>query len=326
ASSFRDQRKLDDLVNVTMMSALLCDIGQSKMKMPEGMGLSVEEYDYVKNHPLMSYMMLAHEPEIDPRVKRNVLCHHRPLRGSADAHTNNYPDYKSLIRKLSALEEKYRADPQRVNVANDIREQLSLLKADIPYDEDANILAVASEFASLTSKVPWRDAYSTDEAVRIMINNSYFTYSDRIVREFLDHVVMSLNENRKIIQEGDYIVVAAKGSGKTFFEVCLVTAANRYQSRPGIDRIATIYPEMGRSPKLKFLNFNLDKLRPDPRYAHYELDKDDSRHIVYYIHPSHDAKMYEKLVELTRGRPRRAGDTFIPPGQAAEATTSSESG
>ena len=136
----------------------------------------------------------------------------------------------------------------------------------------------------------------------MIINNSFFTYTDRIVREFLDHVAMSMNDNQKILKEGDFIIVAARGTGQTYFEVCIITSVGRYQSKPGIDRIATIYPEIGRSPKWTFLDFNIDKLRPDPRYAHYELAKDDSRHIIFVVRPNMNEALYERLVELTAGR------------------------
>ena len=303
ATTFRDKQKMQDMVNVLMMSALLCDIGYSKMKMPTSASLTAAEMDYVRNHPLMSYMMLAHERTIDPRVKRNILCHHRPLRN--DSQTNNYPPLKGLLAKLVLMEQKYRDDPSKAAVAQDVREQIAMLKTDLPFDEDANIVAIASEFASLTSKTAWRPAHSVERAIRMIINNSFFTYSDRILREFLDHVSMSLNDNQKVLGEGDFIIVAARdSSGKPFFEVCQITAANRYQSKPGIDRFATIYPEVISSPKLHFGSFNLERLRPDPRYAHFELSKDDSRHIVYAVDPEHDPKLFERLTQLTANRKR----------------------
>lgn len=300
AASARDQSRMMDLVMVTMMSSLLCDIGYTRMQIPEKLGLNAKEYAYIQNHSLMSYLMLAHDASLDPRIKRNILVHHRPVKDHP--HSNNFPTYKVLISKLRQLGEKYAQDPSRANIARDIQTQINLLEQDPPYDEDANILAIASEFASLTSKVPWREAFSAERAIRMIVNNSYFTYSDRILREFLDYVSMSLNNNQRILNEGDYIIVSARGTGKTYFEVCQITASSRYQSRPGIDRFATIYPDIGRAPRVLFTNFNLDKLKPDPRYAHYELSKDDTRHIVYAVDPAYDETLYDKLVELTLGR------------------------
>lgn len=304
AQTSREQAQMQDMVSVLMNSALLCDVGYSRMDMPEGPTLTDKEMSYIRNHPLMSYLMVAHEPSIDPRVKFNILCHHRPLREGSIG--NNYPDQKSLVAKLTALEEKYRDEPGRQTVADDIREQLKMFKKDIPYHEDANILALASEFASLTSKTPWRPAFEASRAVRMIVNNSLFTYTDRIVREFLDYVSISLCDNRMILSEGDFIVAASRGhDNRTFFEVCQITAANRYQSRPGVDRFATIYPELERSPKMRFAGFNMERLKPDPRYAHYELAKDDSRHIVYAVDPEYDTELFEALLKLVEGRRKR---------------------
>lgn len=306
ATGARDRARLQEAANVTMMSALLCDIGYSRMTMPEHDGLSDNEMNYIRNHPIMSYLMIAHERSIDPRVKRNILAHHRPMKAGTPG--NNYPSLKSITTRLTALKEKYSEDATRKHIADDIDMQLKLLMRDLPYDEDAAILAVASEFASLTSRVPWRDAFTPRRAVQMLVNNSYFTYPDRILREFLDYVSISLCNNEKILKEGDFIIVAARsGSGKTFFEVGQITNATRFQSKPGMDRFATIYPEIGKSPKYKFLKFPLDGLKADPRKAHYELSKDDSRHIVYAVDPTYDPDLYEELFKLTRSSRTPAG-------------------
>ncbi|MBI3394850.1 MAG: c-di-GMP phosphodiesterase, partial [Spirochaetia bacterium] len=143
--------------------------------------------------------------------------------------SNNYPELKSLLSKLQTLEDKYKENPQHHVIARDIKDQILSLKQDLPYDEDANILAIASEFASLTSDVPWRGAFTAERAVRMIINNSYFTYPARAVREFLDHAAISLCDNQKILNEGDYIVIAARSAdGKMYFEVAKITRSDRY--------------------------------------------------------------------------------------------------
>ena len=62
-----------------MMSSLFCDIGLSKMDIPRGKGISLKQLEYIKQHPLISYLMLAHL-NMDPKIKRNILAQHRPLR------------------------------------------------------------------------------------------------------------------------------------------------------------------------------------------------------------------------------------------------------
>ncbi|MBX7057949.1 MAG: hypothetical protein K1X75_07770 [Leptospirales bacterium] len=307
AQSLRDQQRIADQVNVLMMSALLCDIGYGRMQMPADASLSDAQMEYIRNHPMMSYLMLAHEPSIDPRVKRNILCHHRPMRTGAAG--NNYPNMKLLLGKLNSLEERYRTEPGKDHIAADVRKQLQLLKTDLAYDEDANVLALASEFASLTSKTSWRDAFSPRRAVQMIVNNSFFTYTDRIVREFLDHVAMSLCDNERIITEGDFVIVASRGSdGRPFFEVCQIDAASRYQSKPQVSRFATIQPEIARTPRMCFVRFDLDHLRPDPRFAKFDLLRDDSRHIVYAVDAHYDEEMHRRFTELTAGRRRGAVD------------------
>lgn len=301
AQTHKERDRMNEMVNILMMSTMLCDIGYFRMKMPVTPNLTPEQMEYIKNHPLMSYIMLAYEKSIDERIKFNILTHHHPLKEGKE--NNNYPTGKQLISKLNTLQEKYQADLSKRKIAESMREQIRLLSADLPYNEDANIIALSSEFASLTTKTAWREAFPPLRAVRMIINNSHFTYTPRIIREFLDYVAISLCDNQKILNEGDFIIVAARTfEGKTYFEVCQITEINRHQSRPGIDRLATIFPEIDQKPRIRFCDFNLTSLKPDPRHAHYELAMDDSRHIVYCVDPEHDQQLYEELTKLVAGR------------------------
>lgn len=299
AQSHGDRIKIQEMITITMTSALLCDIGYTKMKMPVTTPLTTEQMQYIHNHPLMSYLMVAHEPSLDTKVKRNILMHHRPLREGVVG--NNYPETRPLITKLTALEEKYGATAGHDAIAKDVREQLAMLKTDIPYDEDANILAIASEFASLTSKTAWRDAFEADRAVRMIINNSFFTHTPRIIREFLDHVAISLCDNTKILNEGDFIVLAAKSpDGKSHFEVCRIVRSDRYQSKPEVARFGTIQPIFDKVPKLRLTGFQIDTMKDDPRRAKYDLVRDDSRQIVYAIDPLYDTELYDRVSKMVK--------------------------
>jgi len=307
AVGMRERERMSDLVNVTMLSALFCDVGTARMRMPTGTPLSEEEMKYVRNHPLMSYLTLAHQEEIDPRVKRNVLVHHRPMRQGLPG--NNYPDIKTLLSKLGQLAESYKGEYSKAAVVTDLNRQIAALKNDLPYDEDANIIALASEFASLTSEAVWRPAFSAERAVRMIINNSYFTYADRGIREFLDHTAISLCDNKKILTEGDFAILASRTvEGKNYFEACQITQASRFQSRPGVDRIAEITPVLRQSPRIEFAGWQLDTIRPDKRFAHFELAQDDTRRIVYAVDPLHDPELFERLTSLVAGRKRTAAD------------------
>ena len=222
---------------------------------------------------------------------------------------NNYPESRSLLKKLRDLHEIYVNDPARQSLAADIAQQIEMLSTDVPYEEDLNILALASEFASLTSETAWRPAFPPAKAVRMIINNAYFTYTDRILREFLDYVAISMCDNQKILHEGDFLVVAARGRDeKTYFEVCHITNSTRYQSKPGIDRIGTVNPIIEKSPKWRLAGFDLDTFRGDPRMAHYEMAKDDTRHIVYAPDPDapRDQAMLKIFEEQLRSRRSRS--------------------
>lgn len=301
AQSYKEDGTFYAKVNHLMMSALLCDIGYSKMEIPNRVISDLKEWNYIKSHPLLSYLLVAHEPAIHPEVKRNILNHHRPMR--YDQNTNNYPSKEYLIKKLEELLVKFSSDSKKKEIVNDIQKQIRFLKQDIPFDEDASILCIASEFASLTSKVPWRDMLSSVRAVQMIINNSYFTYPERIIREFLDHTAISLCDNKKVLREGDFVIMACiSSSGKIYFEAGQITHTNRYQSRPGVDRIATVKPIIKTTPKLQISGFDLNAIEVDKRFAHFELLQDDSRRIIYVVNPDYDEQIYTEFYRIIKGR------------------------
>lgn len=289
-----------DVKNATsdlMMSALFCDIGYFKMQHPSGKNLDLKQMNYIRNHPILSYLMVIHDLSLGPRVKYNILNHHRPH--NTDSEVNNYPSNRALVEQLAALREKFSKDVERRPVFDDIERQIELFKHDEIYKEDANILAVSSEFASLTSDTEWRKAFSPRRAVQMIINNSYFTYPVRIVREFLDYVSLSLCNNERIMRQGDYIIVSSiSTSRRVYFELCRIDDIGRFQSRPFIERIGTVDMQRVSDPKLRFDGFAVSSLRKDPRKAHYDLSNDDTKNIVYTIDPEHDSALYHEIAVL----------------------------
>ncbi|MCS7205428.1 MAG: hypothetical protein NZ853_07010 [Leptospiraceae bacterium] len=304
AQGYRDDGTFYQRVNHLMMSALLCDVGYQKMVIPKDSTLSEKDMNYLRTHPLLSYILIAHEQSISHQVKRNILYHHRPMR--YDPGTNNYPSKSFLVQELKKIYERFKFDLNKKPLLDDIRIQLKFLSEDIPYDEDAAILAVSSEFASLTSDVPWRKAFTPIRAIQMIVNNSYFTYPERLLREFLDYTSVSLTDNKKAFREGDFVVMAnTTASGKTYFEAGIITTTNRYISRPGIDRLATINPIVKKVPKLHFAGFDFSTAILDRRFAHFELLQDDTRRIVYIVNPDYDPDLYESLFQLIKGRKTR---------------------
>ncbi len=300
-AKFKDKQKIRHAIKNLMMSALLCDIGCFQMRMPRTIGLSTDEMSYVQKHPFLSYLMVAHEDSLDEQVKHNLLTHHRPRYD--DRHDNNYPNKKNLTTRLAELGAEFQKHPSKRRIAEDIRKQLELFRVNRMYDEDANILAISSEFASLTSDVPWRKALSAEQAVKMIINNSFFTYTGRIMHEFLDYVAISLCDNRKILKEGDFIVVASDAhDGTTVFEACQIEQIGRFQSRPGVRRIGTLRPLFAKAPKLSLNGFEEKSLRIDRRRAHFELTQDGTRRIVYFVDPTRHSALHAALTRaLSRG-------------------------
>jgi hypothetical protein len=297
ATKLKDKQKAKKTITNLMMSSLLCDIGCFQMKMPKNLGLSINEMSYVKQHPLLSYLMVAHEPSLDDQVKHNILTHHRPL--FHDDNDNNYPDLEKLTARLKQIGVEFYKSSKRKKIARDIIKQLELFKINQMYNEDANVIAIASEFASLTSDVPWRKAMPPEQAVKQIINNSFFTYTGRIMHEFLDYIAISLCDNKKVLKEGDFIVIASETSeGNSIFEACVIESIGRFQSRPGVRRLATVKPVFIDEPKLRLKGFDPKNLNIDPRKAHFDLTQDDTRRIVYVVDAKYDSEFHSALAGL----------------------------
>lgn len=294
AQNARDEKKIQNMVNITMMSSLFSDIGKMRMKIPSHSNLSNEEFAYLRRFPLMSYLIIAHEPSIDPLIKRNILCQRCAL--PDDTIGNNYPPKKWLILNFQKLMQKHSNNP---NLLRSLAEQIKLIGRPLSFDEDANILALASEYASLTSKVQWRDAFSSKRAIQMIINNSIYTYTARIMREFLDYVSMSLNDNQKILTEGDFVVLAIQGTKGYHYEIAKITKATKFQSIPDVIKVADIKMEIQeKAGKKILLPPRVQNMNTKVRRGEFILQKDQSRRLAYAIDPEYDAEIYEELSNL----------------------------
>ncbi len=294
AQNAREESKIQAMVMTTMMSALFSDIGKMRMNIPSHSDLSEQEFAYLRRFPLMSYLMIAHEPTIDPMVKRNILCQRCPL--PDDSIGNNYPPKKWLITNFNGLVEKHKDNP---NLLKSLAEQIYLINRPITFDEDANILALSSEYASLTSKVQWRDAFSSKRAIQMIINNSIFTYTARIMREFLDYVSMSLNDNQRILDDGDFVVLAIQSTKGYMYEIAKITRASKFQSIPDVIKVADINMEMvEKAGKKIILPPKVENMKTNVRRGEYLLQKDQSRRLAYAIDSEYDPEVYETLSNL----------------------------
>lgn len=293
AQSYKDRDRLREMSQVLMMSALLCDIGFIKMDIPRGKSADLKKLQYIRQHPVISYLMLCHLP-LNPLIKRNILCQHRPLRPGSPG--NNFPKLDWMIDQLARRVELWAPDPGKERVVVDMLKMVDLLKREMPYDEDANILALASEFASLTTAVPWREPVLPELAVKMIINNSFFTYTDRIIREFLDYVAVSLCDNQRILNDGDFIVTAVRpANNRTYFEINRINFVDRFQSQPAIQRIASATPVFEKVPRLRIADFKAIK---PARVAHYDLSRDSSRTIAYVIDPELNPHLFARISDM----------------------------
>ena len=305
-----DYKNMLESVSALMLSAFLCDISYLRMKIPTGKRLSIQEYEYIQQHPIISYLMISHNRSLDPRVKHNVLLHHHPIR--AAQLSNNYPSMQTIKNKLQALQEQYRNKSKHEEIVEDIEEQLGLLDKNITYDEDVNILSIASVFASLSSDMPWRKALEPVQAIRRLINKSIFNHTYRITREFLDYSAMNLCHNKRIIEEGSYLLNLVQSDERNMlrYEVSQVESISRFQSRPGLRRIGILMPKIEKCPQLQITSLNLESFQRDPRNAYYDLGLDKSRQIAYLIDPIEDKEAYEKFSKIRHSH-------FMPSKKAA---------
>lgn len=289
-----EEKKLTSL----MMSAVLSHIGKQKMKIPTHGGLTLEELRAIRKYPFISYLMVAHDSSLPDEVKYNILCHMRPQ--AEDTNSANYPTLQWLLKNLLILRQKY-SIPGKEHIFRDIQKRIVELKNVNGYQEDVNILSISSEFASLTTKVPWREALQPVEAVKNIINNAICRYTPRIVREFLDYVSISLCDNEMILRPGDYVITGVGvEQGQESYEVAKILEVGRLQSRPLVERFATIQLNRKECETHTEASFDPRTLKPGVRYAKYDLSKDYSRRIVF-VPTIKTPRLYEKLMQVAPG-------------------------
>ncbi|EQA38903.1 hypothetical protein LEP1GSC047_0185 [Leptospira inadai serovar Lyme str. 10] len=209
-----------------MMASYMADIGYTQMKMPTHANLKGEELEYIKNHPIISYFMIANIPDLQDSVKSIVLNHHRPHKG--DSINNNYPQPKDLVNKLRSYLEKYQTDYKKNYIINDIKKQIKDIVTSFSFSDDIGILSIAGEFASLTTAQSWRSSVEPITALKLILNNSFFAYNEKTLKDFYDYVGLSLCSNEPFIKVGDFVIVASQDSNqKVFFEVCVIRESKK---------------------------------------------------------------------------------------------------
>ncbi len=184
----------------------------------------------------------------------------------------------------------------KTEIAADISRQLSALKEFVVYEEDVNILSLATDFAALTTETSWREAKDPLTAIKLIINGSYYQYGPKVIRDFLDHISISLSHNQKVIRNGDLLIVAlTMNSGQTYFEVVKVLEVGRYQSRALVQRLGVLHMKTIRDNGLYRGEFLTETFRSDPRRIKINLAQDFLRRIIYIVDPVIDPQLFEQL-------------------------------
>lgn len=241
-------------------------------------------------------------PEITQEIRTLVLNHHRPFRGNSI--NNNFPDNKTVFNKLMLVRDKFIKDPSKKMIVADIDAQLRIQESNVNsvnFEEDIAILSLASEYASLTTNQPWRPAFSSATALKMIVNDSFFSYSNKNIRHLLDYVGASLTNNENIINNGDYVITASIDSEKqAHFDICKILEVDRFQTRPKIQRLCTIKPLFKKGIKYRIADFDINEIRMDKRRAVIDLagQTSSTQRIIYIIDPEMNEPLYDVVTKL----------------------------
>lgn len=289
----KDRGRGSEAVQPVMMSGMLAQIGKTKLNIPEGEKLTSEQRAQLRKYPLLSYLMVAHEPTLSFETKRLILNQRRTLPDNQQ--TNNYPELRWMIATLQTLAQDNEKKGKK-EIADDILRQLSSIKEFVVYEEDVNILSLATDFAALTTETSWREAKDPLTAIKMIVNTSYYQYGPKVIRDFLDHISISLSHNQKVIRNDDLLILSlTMNSGQTYFEVVKVLEVGRYQSRALVQRLGVLHMATKFEDGAYRGVFIPEAFRPDPRRIKINLAQDFLRRIVYIVDPVIDPQLYEQL-------------------------------
>ncbi len=287
-----------------MMASYLADVGYTKLAISENPKLTREEYASIQQHPIISYLLTLPSPEISTEIRTLILNHHRPFRGSGI--NNNFPDPRTVFTRLMAVRDKFTKDVSKSRIVADIESQLKIQESQntsANYEEDIAILSLASEYASLTSKQPWREAFSSAFALKTILNDSFFSYSNKNIRHLLDYVGASLTNNENIINVGSLIITASLDSEKqVHFDICTVLQVERYQTRPIVQRICTIKPIFKKGNKFRIADFDAKDVRMDRRRAIIDLASQAASYqrVIYIIDQEINEPLFDEVSKLSK--------------------------
>ncbi len=294
-----DKANNNKQITDVMLSAFFCDLSYTKMNLPSHFPLTAKDFDYISLHPLLSYMMLAPNEEINEKIKYNILTHHHPFKEHVG--NNSYLQKNVLITKLKETASRYKDNTPHKNVVHDIETQIEhITNSASSLNEDASILSIASAFSSLTNHVPWRKAYSAKEAIRILINQSLFNYPSKFFSEFINYTASNLCDNQPIFSKGDFVLIAVQDEiGKLQqFELSEIEELGYLNTAPGLRRHGVVGIKLERNPLINIVPMDFTNFKRDIRRAYYDLRQDSLRQIIYLYSEAEIKKIKEAFLHI----------------------------
>ena len=137
----------------------------------------------------------------------------------------------------------------------------------------------------------------------MIVNDSFFSYSNKNIRHLLDYVGASLTNNENIINAGDFIITASVDSEKqVHFDICIVVEVDRYQTRPKLQRLCTIKPIFKKANKYRIADFDLTQIRMDRRKAIIDLSSHaaGSTRVIYIIDRELNERLFDAVYKLSK--------------------------
>ena len=162
--------KFDELTDLCL-SALLHDIGKLKIDdaiLNKPTRLTEEEYALIKTHPSIAYNVVKERWDIAATTKIGILCHHENVDGSG------YP---------------FGLKDQKIH-------------------RFARIIHVADVYDALTSKRPYKDAYSPADASEFLMSSCGSLFDRDVVEIFLGYVPIYPKGSTVILSDGRRAIVA----------------------------------------------------------------------------------------------------------------------
>jgi len=161
-----DLRLKEDDLSKLVLAALLMDIGNDFISddiLNKPSSLTDDEWDIIKTHPEKSCEYLERKTDISTTIRHIILRHHERYDGSG------YPNG---------------------------------VKGD-EIHEFARIIAIADTYDALTSDRPWREAYSPDEALELIMGSSGTLFDFAYVNLFAKRVVAYPIGTYVLLSNGD---------------------------------------------------------------------------------------------------------------------------